>query len=104
LLVQTLPEGRHAIGHFVAVVDEGVLADFSFEVQLFEFLLGVPGVLGFQAAVPGEERKGQIRSGAGVVLGKALDELVPEAGGGPVLHGVAGGLGSLIIRAAIETL
>ena len=102
VLVQPFPEDRDAIQHLVAETDEGVLVERALEIQPLQLFLGVLRVLGLQARVPGEEGEREVLSVARIVALEVGDELVPETGGGPVLDGVARGLGDEILRAAVE--
>ena len=63
-----------------------------------------PGVLGLDAVVPGEEGHLEAGEPGRLDVEQAVLQLLPEAGGGPVLDGEAGPLGDPIVLAAVEPL
>src|SRR5207302_6830529 len=104
ILFEPIPEGRDGVEDLVAPLEELVAVEVGVEVDGFELLHGVPGVLRLDAVVPGEEGDAQVRVASLLDLHQAVLELLPESGRGPVLDGEAGPLGDLRILVAVEPL
>ena len=71
---------------------------------VFELFHGVTGVLGLDAVVPCEEGHLERGQPGCLDLEQAVFQLLPEAGGGPVLDGEARPFGDLVVLAAKEAL
>ena len=69
---------------------------------LGQLVVGVRGVLVLDLVVPGPEGQRQVGALAGLERLEARDELLPEPGGGPVLHRVARALGDRRILGAVD--
>src|SRR5262249_39144165 len=62
VLLQAVPEDRHAVEHLAATLEELCPVKDRIEVRLFQFLHDVTGVLPLDAVVPGEKRQPQVRN------------------------------------------
>src|SRR5438128_12646913 len=85
ILVEALPERLDAIEHLATGLDELVLLEVHREVLLLELRPGMRGVLVLHPVVPGEERDRHLRFLPFLEDLEALDQLLPEARGRPVL-------------------
>ena len=104
VVFQAVPEDGDGVEDFVAALEEPRLVELGVEEDVFELFHRVAGVLGLDAVVPGEE--GDLEAGQPGCLDveQAVFQLLPEAGGGPVLDGEARPLGDLVVLAAVEAL
>jgi hypothetical protein len=101
-LLQPVPERGHAIQHFTPVANEIVLVDLVLKIVLLQLFLSVAGVLRFQPVVPCEKAEGDSGAVLRVVARQAIDQLLPEPRGSPVLHGKASRLRNRVIFVAVE--
>ena len=86
MLVEPTPKYEHGIEHLVRVMHESVLIDVVRSENARQLLGRVPCVVGFEPRVPGKKARVQRLSRAALpIVPPALDELVPETGGGPIL-------------------
>src|SRR5512135_2056953 len=102
VLVQPVPEDGDRVEDLVAPPEELVAVEAGGEVDVFELVHRVPGVLRLDAVVPGEEGDPQVRVAPLLDLHQAVLQLLPEAGRGPVLDGEARPFGDLRILVAVE--
>ncbi len=85
-------------------LEESGLVEVRVEEDALELLHGVARVLGLDAVVPGEEGDLEAGEPGRLDVQQAVLQLLPEAGGGPVLDGEAGALGDPIVLVAVEAL
>src|SRR5690606_5751755 len=86
LPVQAAPEHEHAVEHAPRVLDEDVLVDGALLEEVLDLVVGMPGVIALELRMPREEAHVERHEAAAFrVAPPALDELVPEARGRPVL-------------------
>src|SRR5262245_14631492 len=89
VLLQAVPEGGDGVEDLAPPLEEPGTVEGGVEEDLLELLHGMAGVLRLDAVVPGEE--GETELGVAALLDghQAVLQLLPEAGGGPVLDGEA---------------
>src|SRR5579884_3794981 len=85
--VETVPEHLDPVEHLRGALEELLLVEAGTAVGVEQLGHGVRRVLRLDAVVPGEEGEPQVGTLAVAVRVEARDELLPEAGGGPVLDG-----------------
>src|SRR5688572_7377922 len=105
LEIETAPEHEHGVQHLVRRSDETFLVDMTVGEQPCELVRRVLRVVRFDARVPREEADVEgFQPRALAVASPALDELVPETGGRPVLDCPRGGRCYLVILVRVEPL
>src|SRR5262245_58528405 len=104
VLLQAVPENRHAVEHFAAAVEELLAVEPRIEVRFLQFLHDVAGVLALDSVVPGEERQAQVRDARLLDLQQAVLDFLPESRRRPVLDGEAGALGNHRVLATVDAL
>src|SRR3989338_3532877 len=70
-------------------MDKLILVELFVEINLFQFFLGMIGMLVLQPVMEGPEAEVQFQPALVAKLLHAGDQLLPEPGGGPVLDRVA---------------
>ena len=101
---QAVPEGGDGVEDFAAALEKLLAREGGLEEDVFEFLKRVPGVLGFDAVVPGEKGESKVVMASLLHEHQAVFEFLPEAGGGPILDGEARAFGHLRVFVAEEAL
>src|SRR5690606_36153595 len=103
LPVQAAPEHEHAVEHAPRVLDEDVLVDGALLEEVLDLVVGMPGVIALELRMPREEAHVERHEAAAFrVAPPALDELVPEARGRPVLDRPGRRRGDRVILVAVQ--
>ena len=104
VVFQAVPETGDGVEDLACALEEPRLVEPGIEEDLFELFHRMAGVLGLDAVVPGEEGDLEPGQTGRLDVQQAVFQLLPEAGGGPVLDGEAGPFGDLVVLAAVEPL
>src|SRR5581483_2774767 len=100
--LQPVPEGLDTVEHLGRPGQEPLLVEVRPEEGLGQLVGGVGGVLVLDLVVPDPEAEREVRALPGLEGRQPGDELLPEPGGGPVLHGVGGALGGRRVLRAVD--
>src|SRR5262249_27963475 len=100
--LKAVPESGDRLEDLPAALEELCPVEVLAEIDVFQLVEDVLGVLALDAVVPGEKGQSQLRVAGMLDLHQAVFQLLPEPGRRPVLNGEARAFGDLTVRAAVE--